>query len=100
VFKRSFFSPLPVAKSHIRCFHEHESKERRERESKESVGKPESKKEKKCYRVDKKTGLVLGRPTDANPFVLSFGKNGKSVETPTGHAMQKKDFRLQHTTRN
>jgi len=74
VFHSSYLSPLPVATTKIRCF-----------------GKPLSKHE-KCYRVDQKTGVVIGRPTEHSPFVLHYHKNGKPIETVAIHQMEKKGF--------
>jgi len=74
VFKTSFFSPLPKPNKHVKC-----------------VGK---KHHKKCYRVDQKSGMLIGFPGDKkHPFALQFGVTGRSaVETPTVHMMEQKGF--------
>jgi len=87
VFKRSFFSPLPKESRHMRCY-----------------GKGHKQ---KCYRVDERTGKVLGRDQDNMLWVVKakggkhlrfdrFGRRGDKervhIQTPVGLAMSKKGF--------
>jgi len=73
-FTSSYFSPLPKPHPLVKCF-----------------GKGEKT---KCYSVDPKTKLVLGKPDRSRPFTLQSGVTGRGVvETYAHHAMEKNGFR-------
>jgi len=69
VFKSTYLSPLPKPNPHVRC---------------EGKGH-----HKKCYAVDRKTGLVIGRP---DKLTIALNRNGQPVQTPVGLAMKHKGF--------
>jgi len=74
IFKASYFSPLPKPHPLVKCF-----------------GKGEKT---KCYSVDPKTKLVLGKPDRSRPFTLQSGVTGRGVvESYAHHAMEKSGFR-------
>jgi len=72
VFTANYFSPLPGPHPHVKCFKGRRDEHGRHHE--------------KCYRVDRKTGKVIGR----NPVQRMLPR--VVVHTGTMHRMEKKGF--------